>query len=303
MRPLVFVLLLPFACQAQSVKLPFGVEVTPDRLNFFLADAVGSVLIVRARKHEDASPKIGAAFVIAVTVGGGYAATSRHLVAGADTVSVTFPGGEPFRCLVDFESKETDLAILKIETARRLRPIYLFPGVPLQGDDVVSIGHPHGYFSTVTKGSISAVGRRVELPSAVLSAAIQHTAAIAEGNSGGPLLNRYWQAVGMNAAYHTSGQSMAFAVDSATILSVLPRKYNLPSRQEALAGSYDPSSPPPAFAKAPVFVPVAAVPSYAEPPQPVKAKKQKIKKTLPAPARAPPPMPLAYPDPMTRAED
>lgn len=255
-----------FAQPQGAVKLPFGVIVPAERLNSFLADTANSVVIVKARKPDADKPVLGAGFVIAAIPGGGYVAICRHVIAGAESVSVAFPGGLPFQGSIDFEDRENDLAVLRIVTDRKLNPILLCRALPQQGDEVSAIGHPHGYMYTYSRGHISGLGREVELSATTLKTAIQHTAAISVGNSGGPLLDKKWDAVGINTAYHSGGQNIGFAVDCVTMCRVLEKRYLLPVR--------------------------AAVVEAAAPVLKSAVKPRKIK-----------PMSYAHPEPMTRADD
>ena len=67
------------------------------------------------------------------------------------------------------------------------------------GDPVYAIGNPLGIElrGTLTEGIISAINRNVELDGRTLTV-LQTTAALNNGNSGGPLINRYGQVIGIN---------------------------------------------------------------------------------------------------------
>jgi S1-C subfamily serine protease len=61
------------------------------------------------------------------------------------------------------------------------------------------VGNPFGLTSSFTSGVISGLNRSFQLPNngAVLQGLIQFDAAVNPGNSGGPLVNRYGQVVGI----------------------------------------------------------------------------------------------------------
>ena len=67
------------------------------------------------------------------------------------------------------------------------------------GDQVYAIGNPLGIElrGTLTDGIISAINRNVALEGRTLTV-LQTTAALNNGNSGGPLINRYGQVIGIN---------------------------------------------------------------------------------------------------------
>jgi S1-C subfamily serine protease len=90
------------------------------------------------------------------------------------------------------------------------------------GDDVYAVGHPLGLVDSLTAGVVSGVNRSIPVPGGVtLSGLIQFDAAVNPGNSGGPLLNRAGQVVGIvTALANPSDQGffigIGFAVPIAT---------------------------------------------------------------------------------------
>jgi hypothetical protein len=100
----------------------------------------------------------------------------------------------------------TDLAFLKIE-AVDLTTIPLGNSNNVQlGDEVLLIGTPQGLEQTVSNGLIS--GIRVDDGVRVL----QTSAAASPGSSGGPLLNRSGEAVGIMSFKFVNGENLNFAV-------------------------------------------------------------------------------------------
>jgi S1-C subfamily serine protease len=93
----------------------------------------------------------------------------------------------------------------------------------LVGEEVYAIGNPFGLDQTLTRGIVSAVNRL--LPGASLSLSeplIQTDAAINPGSSGGPLVNRCGEVVGITTALLPEAQSIGFAVPSNLIKAVVP---------------------------------------------------------------------------------
>jgi S1-C subfamily serine protease len=153
----------------------------------------------------------GSGFVIN---GNGQILTNAHVVAGADTVTVTLRDGRTFRGQVLGEDPLTDVAVVKIEAnnlpvarmgnSEQIRP----------GEWAIAIGNPLGLDNTVTAGIISATGRTsadVRVPDKRVSF-IQTDAAINPGNSGGPLLNSRGQVIGVNTAIIGGAQGLGFAI-------------------------------------------------------------------------------------------
>jgi S1-C subfamily serine protease len=98
---------------------------------------------------------------------------------------------------------ETDLAVVRIDADTRALPHLPMRREPVTlGERVVAIGHPGESVWSLTLGIVSALHR----------GAIQHDAAITEGNSGGPLLDADGRVVGINTAKLLGGiDRVAFA--------------------------------------------------------------------------------------------
>jgi serine protease Do len=117
--------------------------------------------------------------------------------------------------------EETDLAVIKIDPARKLPSIKLGNSDGVQvGDWVLAIGSPFGLQATVTAGIISATDRGVGRQ---FQHFLQTDAAINPGNSGGPLVDMAGQVVGINTAILTGGrgyEGVGFAMPSNTAINV-----------------------------------------------------------------------------------
>jgi serine protease Do len=146
----------------------------------------------------------------------GYVVTNNHVVEKAKKVTVILQDNTRHQAKVIGRDEKTDLALLKIETERKLP--YVTWGDSDQakvGDWIVAVGNPFGLGGTVTAGIISAVGRNIN--EGPYDDFIQIDAPINRGNSGGPAFNLNAQVIGVNTAiYSPSGGSVGigFAVPS-----------------------------------------------------------------------------------------
>ena len=145
----------------------------------------------------------------------GYVITNAHVISGGESCWVVLASGVQYEAqLVGYDSDE-DLAVLKLEGAQDL-PVAEFGNSDLAvvGDRVYAIGNPLGIElrGTLTEGILSAINRDVELEGRTLNV-LQTTAALNNGNSGGPLINRYGQVIGIN----TLKMSGTGAPDEATV--------------------------------------------------------------------------------------
>jgi len=155
----------------------------------------------------------------------GYVITNRHVVGANRQVKVCLhDGSEPSADVVVAETSQ-DLAILRINTSKKLIPALFGPVSDLMvGETVIAVGHPYGYFNTVSTGIISALGREITMPTGdVLHGLIQTNAAINPGNSGGPLLNINGEVIGINVALREGAQNIAFAINAGTVQKMLQR--------------------------------------------------------------------------------
>ncbi|HEV8598410.1 MAG TPA: trypsin-like peptidase domain-containing protein [Gemmatimonadales bacterium] len=139
--------------------------------------------------------------------------TNQHVVAAADSITVTLPDGTSLPGKLVGEDPTTDIAVVRV-------PRTGMPVVPLGtssdlmiGEWVVALGDPYAYLlgnaePTVTAGVVSATHRNIlpndEQPGLYLDM-IQTDAAINPGNSGGPLANALGEVVGVNSSIFTGG--------------------------------------------------------------------------------------------------
>ncbi|AHY47530.1 Trypsin-like serine proteases typically periplasmic [Rubrobacter radiotolerans] len=162
----------------------------------------------------------------------GYIITNNHVVEGASEVTVAFADGTTETGEVVGNDPRTDLAVIDVD--RNDLPAANFNEDSVTtGQLAVAIGSPSGFESTVTAGVVSGVNRElspqlvggnVQDPSLV--DLIQTDAAISPGNSGGALVNRSGEVIGINVAYLPQTQSGApvegigFAIPASTATSV-----------------------------------------------------------------------------------
>lgn len=122
------------------------------------------------------------------------------MIAGGQNALVALYNGDRYEAeLVGFSSTE-DLALLKAVNASGLPTAPLGDSEECQvGDTVYAIGNPLGVElrGTLTQGIISAIDRPVTMEGRVMTL-LQTTAALNNGNSGGPLINEYGQVIGIN---------------------------------------------------------------------------------------------------------
>ena len=149
--------------------------------------------------------------------------TNNHVIEEADEITINFADGSKLPAELIGRDPKTDLAVLKVETKKRL------PFVPLGdsekarvGDWVIAIGNPFGLGGSLSAGIISAINR--DINAGPYDSFIQTDAAINRGNSGGPLFNMKGEVIGVNSAIISpSGGSVGigFSIPSNLATSVI----------------------------------------------------------------------------------
>ena len=158
----------------------------------------------------------------------GYLVTNYHVIRQALAINVTLTDERELRATLVGEDPVSDLAVLRVD-AEDLTPAQFgdSDGVRV-GDSVVAIGDPLGVElrGTMTDGIVSAISRDVQLDGRVMNL-IQTNAALNSGNSGGPLINRFGQVIGINTmkigtfADSSGVEGLGFAIPSATVKEIV----------------------------------------------------------------------------------
>ncbi len=152
----------------------------------------------------------------------GYIVTNNHVVekctaftvkVNTTDISTGISDSKTYDATLVGTDSDTDLAVLKID-ADNLSPAKLGDSDELHlGDDVIAIGNPLGYETSVSKGIISGLHRQVSDSQRGLTS-IQTDAAINSGNSGGALFNSYGEVVGVvnEKRVDSYAENMGFAI-------------------------------------------------------------------------------------------
>jgi S1-C subfamily serine protease len=127
--------------------------------------------------------------------------TSLHVVAGATDIQLTFADGTQSGAQVVTTQPEHDIAVVQAtQPPKQLVPAILGnPNAMHVGDEAFAVGNPLGLYSSMSAGVISGFDRSFQIPNSdrKLQGLIQIDAAVNPGNSGGPLVNRDGQVIGI----------------------------------------------------------------------------------------------------------
>jgi len=149
----------------------------------------------------------------------GYLLTSAHVIQNASQLFVQNTKGQDFKATMIFTDKAKDLAVLKIDD-EDFKPLGTLPYAFRRtssdlAEPVFTLGFPkdeivygEGYLSALT-------GLKGDTMSS------QITISANPGNSGGPVLNKNGELIGILNARQTSAEGVVFAIKSKYIISTL----------------------------------------------------------------------------------
>jgi S1-C subfamily serine protease len=139
-----------------------------------------------------------------VVDGAGDILTCLHVVAGSTAIQVTFADGTTSPATIQTTEPANDIAVLRAsQLPANLVPAVLGNPRSVQvGSEAFVLGNPFGLYGSISSGVISGLNRSFQLPGngPQLQGLIQIDAAVNPGNSGGPLVNRNGQVVGIVTA-------------------------------------------------------------------------------------------------------
>ena len=129
--------------------------------------------------------------------------TSLHVVADATDIQLTFADGTQSGARVTARQPANDIAVVRASRPpAHLVPATLGdPNAMRVGDEAFVVGNPLGLYGSMSAGVISGFDRSVTPADGQqrLQGLIQFDAAVNPGNSGGPLLNRDGEVIGIVA--------------------------------------------------------------------------------------------------------
>ena len=184
-----------------------------------------SVVTIIAKQPNGKTVSLGSGFFVEP----GMIATAYHVVKGA---SALFAKGmsqrQLFRVRLVAVDTKTDLALLGRPSEPRIPPFSEFEAIldlrslPLGdssavevGEEVYAVGNPEGLEGTFSQGIVSGIRRVGDRD------LIQITAPISHGSSGGPVLNRQGQVIGVAVGAIRTGQNLNFAIPASRLRSLV----------------------------------------------------------------------------------
>ena len=137
----------------------------------------------------------------------GFIITNHHVIAEASTIQIKTYEGRRHNADLVGSNPEYDVAILKVDT--ELTPLDFGDSEEVKiSNKVIAVGNPAGLEFTVTEGTISASREFNNIKY------IQHSVPINKGNSGGPLIDKNGEIIGINNFKVSGSESLGFALSS-----------------------------------------------------------------------------------------
>lgn len=135
--------------------------------------------------------------------------TNEHVI--RDNMEVVINGEALKKQLVKvlYKDQKYDLAFLEVPNGHNMPPIVLrdVQSPIMEGEEIIAVGHPFGLKYTVTKGIISSTVHEVSGINY-----LQHDAALNPGNSGGPLIGKEGEIIGVNTFIVKNGSNIGFSL-------------------------------------------------------------------------------------------
>ena len=221
---LLAVLTLPTLAPAQGKK-------TVEQL---AEESKESIAVLLYTGRDGKQQGIGTGFVVSAD---GLIATNLHVIGEARPITVQLADGSKHQATaVHASDKKLDLAIIKIDVKKKLKPLILGDSAKLpQGQAIVAIGHPRGLEHSVVAGVLS--GSRDMDGVSMLQLAIP----IEQGNSGGPVLDMQGRVVGIVTMKSLVTNNLGFAIPVNALKQLIARPNTITMEQWLTIGALDKS--------------------------------------------------------------
>jgi serine protease Do len=149
-----------------------------------------------------------------VVIADGLVVTNAHNVR-VEQVDVTFPGGRAATADVSGADVDGDVAVLAVDTGDA-PSIAIAADGPAPGTPVFALANPGGRGTRVSFGVVSSIGRSFRGPRGRrIAGSLEHTAPLARGSSGGPVVDTEGRVVGLNTHRLGDGFYLALPFDEA----------------------------------------------------------------------------------------
>jgi serine protease Do len=195
-------------------------ELTVSEIAEKVTPSVVSILVQNQYKSGLAS-----GIILDVEGGVGYIVTNYHVVADMTSIIVVLNSGARLNAAIQGLDESSDLAVIKVDATGQTLTKAVFGNSDAidVGDLAVAIGTPYDLSlkGTATAGIISAIRRDIVINNRSMTL-IQTDASVNFGNSGGPLINKYGQIIGIvSAKIGEEYEGLGFAIPMNTAKPII----------------------------------------------------------------------------------
>lgn len=166
-------------------------------------------------QQERESSALGSGVIVRQSGDTAYVLTNNHVTENAKKIKIKLNDEREFEGTLVGSDERIDIALVSFKCKEEITVAKLGDSdLVQQGDIVLALGSPLGYFASVTQGIVSATGRDGGGIGSI-SDFIQTDAAINQGNSGGPLVNIFGEVIGINtwiASQSGGSQGLGFSI-------------------------------------------------------------------------------------------
>ncbi len=160
-----------------------------------------SLVLIQTKSIDTSGNADGSLGSGVVIDAGGDVLTALHVVADSSSIQLTFADGTESIGTITTKQPQNDIAVVKPDRLPGLLvPAVLGnPRAMRVGDEAFVVGNPYGLYGSMSAGVISGFDRSFQPvgTNIKLQGLIQIDAAVNPGNSGGPLLNRDGEVIGI----------------------------------------------------------------------------------------------------------
>jgi len=225
-------LLLATQCLAfATADEPANTAPQPLSAEALAAQAAKSLVVIRSTDRTGSELGLGTGFVISSD---GLIATAWHVIGDGREIRVELADGRTLPVTtVHASSSQMDLAIIRVEQID-LPPLQLsLEGRTPQGREIVALGHPEGFRNAIVSGVISGYQDidGVEM--------LQLAMSIERGNSGGPVLDRQGNVVGIVTRKSALEDKIGFAIPVRLLRDLQTDPNPIPMARWATIGALD----------------------------------------------------------------
>lgn len=206
----------------------------PQELSFedLAKQARPSIVLVRCQDRTGVEYGQGAGFVVDAN---GLIATARHTIGDGRDITVEFPDGTTKPVVaVHASTHQADICVIQV-SAESLPALAISSDIETaQGREVAALGHPRGDRNVMVTGRVSGHQDIDGVRAVRLAMPIQ------PGNSGGPVLDRSGQVVGIVTLKSAIEDNVGYAVPSSILRELLSNPNPIPIERWRTIGALDP---------------------------------------------------------------